>query len=74
MKTKKTPKKNPRRFYISRTAVRSSMCLRTFEQAKKDAVSAVENSNTAEPIYIVEVVKVVQPVKPPVDVFDFMLE
>ena len=74
MKMKKTPKKNPKRFYISRTAVRSPMCLRTLGQAKIDAVSAVKNSSSSEPIYIVEVVKVVQPVKPPVDVFDFMLE
>lgn len=70
----KTPKKNPRRFYITRTAVRNPLMLKTLEHAITAGKQAIHNSPEDEEIYVVEIVKVIKREKPPVAVFDFMLE
>ena len=73
MKTMKSKtKKNPKRFYITRTAVNNPLMLKTLNDAVNAGRSSVETHNDA--IYVVEIVKVIKREKPPVGVFDFMLE
>ena len=71
--TKSKTRKNPKRFYITRTAVNNPLMLKTLDNAITAGRLSVEVGH-GDTIYVVEIVKVIKREKPPVGVFDFMLE